>query len=358
MNKSTCLGVVLASALAACGGGGGGGTEATPPKATTAGGDTRIFSEPVAMTCKAESGGNTCNAPTASFGGTELFQAALTNPQAGAMTTTSFGYSIRMHQHTEDSKHTAGSRVYDSAEEEVKLRYGAIESLGQTYTFDKQSSFLRNRYLRSPSEYIATGTAINGDAQPAIGYGKALDIVKGNFETTTGVTVGGAANLDMVGNERYTYIGLLTDRQGVVVPATDRIVYSGFVVVHAGDGSPLSTWFNEGDVDCPLEITINTSTGDITTPDANCSQPNGESLNFSLKNLVVNQSRVQSVAIVDSVLASGVIKSIMHTTMPTVPFTLRPTKIGGAVYGANADMLIIYGSGTEGTFQIIGNRVP
>lgn len=363
MKKITCLAIVWVALLVGCGGGAGDVNATTPPPVAPATTNS-IFSDPVAMTCQVQTAGKTCNAPTASYGGSELIQAALTDPLAGAMTIKSFGYSWLQYTRLESSGAafipTAGSMAFDGSEEEVKLGVGAIAFQGATYTFDKTYPHASGKtgriYCRVPKDCIYTVPTVLYETQPAAEYGKLVDLHK--TQTNGTVVTGGVTIMETNASEWDAYIGLLTDRLSVVLPSSNRITYSGIVYVVAGDGTPLGNWFKGGVVGCPIVLTLNTSNGDITTPGASCTTGDGGSLDFALETVVVDQSKVRPILIADAALVSGFVMS--GTTAPKIktPFTFRSTKIAGGVYGSNAETLTIFGSSPTGVFQIVGNRAP
>jgi len=282
------------------------------------------------------------------------------------MTIKSFGYSRRSFTRLESSGATfiptAGSMVFDGSEEEVKLSVGAIEFQGATYKFDKTYPHVDGKtgrsYCRAPKDCIYTASTVLYEPQPAVGYGKLVDLHKTHIDGTVVTGAGGSTIMETNSSEWDAYIGLLADRQSVLLPSNDRITYSGIVYVIAGDGTPLGSWFTGGVNGCPIELTLNTSNGDITTPGARCAAVDGGSLDFSLKTVVLDKSKVRPVLLADAALVSGFVTSAPRVPFIKTPFTFQSTKIAGGVYGGNAEILTIFGSSPRGVFQIVARRSP
>ena len=318
------------------------------------------------MSCLVQAGVKTCNAPTSSFGDAGLIDAALSDPMAGTMTIKAFGYSWLSYTNAAFNgstwTSTAGSMTFDGSEEEITISAGAITFQGNTYLFDRTHGDVFGKtsrsYCKAPYDCIYTVAMVPYEYQQANGYAQLVDLHKTQTDSTIVSGAGGSLTMTTHGQEWDAYIGLLTDRQRVVVPANSRISYSGTVYAIAGDGSPLGSWFRGGYAVCPITLTLDTSNGDIATPGASCTSDDGALLDFSLTTVIVEKSKVRPFVTADSAVASGFVMSGNKNPRTKTPFRFQSSKIGGGVYGSNAQTLTIFGSGPDGAFKIVGNRVP
>jgi hypothetical protein len=343
MRSSIFLASTCSLFLAGCG---GGGSDDVPISTTDS-----IFSDPVPTQCEIKYEERICSAPTSSFSTAALIPSYLTDPSMGKLGLKGLGYSYFQYNRWDfngtEPIPTAGQVEYDSSEEDLVISANSISFRNKIYTFAKTyaDGSIRS-YCAANNDCFYTNPSVYLEWQPESGPGNLLDIHLTDTSKSTGSFL---STEELRATEWDAYAGLLSDRLDVLVPTDERIHYSGIVFAAGGDGKPLGRGFNEGFMSCPIELTLNTRNGDITTDGASCSG-NGASLSLSLKPLVLKKSKVQPILLGDSAIL-GAMKTDGFS------FNFQSTKISGAVYGRNANTLVIFGSGPLGVFQIVGNRL-
>ena len=158
----------------------------------------------------------------------------------------------------------------------------------------------------------------------------------------------------------------MSDRTDVAVPAGGVIKYVGTAWFRGGDGSPVNggITINAGIAACPIELSLNASTGKINALDIACAGNTTGDLSILLPALMVAKSKVQQIKTTDS--ATGSAKVILEiatsgsgATPPNVlseSFKFEISKISGGLYGSNARTLLVMGSGSQGVLSIVARR--
>jgi hypothetical protein len=334
--------------LAACGGGGSSGDAPTSVAAS-------IFSEPQDLQCELVLGEKICNAPTSSRGSKEQIKAALNDPLAGAMRFSQFGFTINSDNllSSDGSQLVAvsGQASYGGSEEALVIGQNALQFKGKSYRYDKT---FPNSEIRG---YCATKTdCIYID--PNVPWDQGESLVQFNATDTTGSS---ATSQVIEGHGKYWegYFGLLSDRNDVSVPADETIKYQGVVIFQGGDGTPLgASQFNGGSVACSIEFALNTRNGQVSTSGATCTDNQNSQLQFSLANLQVEKSRIRSGVAGDAASASAPrLLSLGKEQLFARVDSFKSTQVAGGIYGKNAAVLTVLGSGTQGAFFVIANRL-
>jgi hypothetical protein len=281
--KFSILSIFVASALTGCGGGGAGGSGSGEVVSSTS-----VFAEPSGPFCAIKNG-DICIEPTSS--GTTLPQllAALTDPQGPTFQLTRYGNRWTTHTKLGEVA-LEGSSSYDSSEKTLVFSRNKILMDGKTYAFGSVQP--------DGSLQFVAGAAGNPFDVDAIVIPPLMEtaVVFVQYHAKGSVTGAGTPNMivtsDMDG--WLSFFGLLTDKADVNLPADNTIRYRGTVNFIAGNGAPLpsSTSLNVTDVRCPISLTLDTKFGKLVSNAAVCTDDKGGTLDFSLRDLYIKDSRI------------------------------------------------------------------
>jgi len=358
------LASVVCIFLTACGGGDGGVAANVAPAPVVVMPPvvaSTIFSEPVDVKCDTANGEKVCDAPTSSKMTKEALAAVLTDAKAGPIVfdihTTEFRSRslLQRASPTQPRIATEGNATYGDSRQKLSLSSGAVLFRGKNYAYTGTRAPNATRlYCATTDECMQIGLVADqaGGAQ----------LVSMLVNDSTGSIVN-AERIQIESRGAVGLFGLLTDRAAVTVPAGEVIKYSGLLMVQAGDGSPIAPdQFNSGGVRCAVELTLDVRNGRIAPAQVECTDAEKGVLKLSLPALVVEKSRIRTFAM-GEVAAIHASKFATTSSSPApVPLLLgsaapfNSNAISGAVYGSNADTLIVNGSGSLGMFSILATR--
>ncbi|MDP2369513.1 hypothetical protein [Rhodoferax sp.] len=362
MKTKIVLASVVSALLAGCGGGGGGGSDGgaglVPPV-----GASSIFAEPLALDSKCEivSGKKTCDAPTSSRMSADKLMRLIADPGADRVRFKELGINMVSHalaQRAGDAQPwfaAEGWASYGGSEQEIVLGASALQFKGRTYTFS--------------STLVDEIRVYRGEAQDSVNVlpitqdGKGTRLIAVQADDYRGSTLlRNSAQMDL--NLWTSYFGLLTDRSDVTLSTSETIKYAGTVGVMTGDGRPLGHDqvkiqgdFNLGGASCPIELTLNTRTGEIASSEVSCSDEAGGELRISLPKLLADKSRIrplrasEGAAIDVPKFFSSVSRRFVGGAAP-----FKTDQIAGGIYGRNATELVIRGHGPQGVFAVLAMR--
>lgn len=350
-------------ALVACGGGSA-STPVVEPTVTT----VSIFADPVDVKCDTINGEKICDAPTSSKMDKAKLQAFLTGPAAGSLKFNQFGYefaydNVRAWQSNNSFLAVSGQAVYGGSGQELNASTDAVRFTGITYPFLKiypGTTYSRGYCLTQKQDDCMFVNPVNGSSDDSL-YADLVPVVY-TQKTAVLTTVSLTSHI----KTWNSYFGAMSDRTDVAVPAGGVIKYVGTAWFRGGDGSPVNggITINAGIAACPIELSLNASTGKISALDIACAGNTTGDLSISLPALVVAQSKVQQIKPTDS--ANGSTKVILEivnsgsgATPPNVlseSFKFEISKIAGGLYGSNARTLLVMGSGSQGVLSIVARR--
>ncbi len=338
---------VVGLILSACGGGGASVDAPTPAAAS-------IFSDPQDMQCELVLGERACSAPTSSRGSKAQINSALTDPLSGSMKFTQFGFTINTDSmFSSDGTQTvavSGQASYSGSLETLVIGAKALQFKGKSYLYDKTYPNTEIRgYCVTEKDCIYIDPNVPWDGTDSLIQFNATD---GTGTYVTPQTSESHAKF------WEGYFGLLSDRNDVTLPADETIKYQGVVVFQGGDGTPLGiTQLNGGSAGCPIELALNTRNGKVSTSGAACIDNNNSQLQFSLADLQVDKSRILSdVAGAAANASAPRIFSVGKEGLFTHVDSFKSTQLAGGIYGKDAAVLTVLGSGPQGVFFIIANR--
>jgi len=347
--KAMGLVVAVTIVLAACGGGGtasDNGLAIAPNASTSETAITTVFAEPSGVLC-ANMIGTDCVEPTSS--GATLLQllTTLSNAQGPTVRMTRFGSSSISHTKTAGGILTEGSASYSSLEKPIVFGRNQIKLDSKTYAFE---SILPNGNLNFRASTSDTLLI------PPL---SSLGVTFSQIDTVSGGSGVGTPNLAVTvdSNSWLSFFGVLTDKTDVAIPADHLIHYSGGISFWGGDGTPFSASMFGRNVSvlCPINMTLDTTNGKLAASTANCTDARNRSLQFTLRDLFIKNSRVWgNLGDEASAFTTGPAYPFdpAATVVPTVSVTFTSSQVGGAVYATNAQFISIQGSSTLGQFAV------
>ena len=315
----------------------------SPPTAT-------VFAEPSGVLCT-NMVGSDCVEPTA-FGATpQQLLATLRDPLGPTFRLTRFGSSTVTHTKTSNGILTEGSSSYASLEKLMVFGRNQIQVDGKTYAF---ASTLAN------GDLVFRASATDQLLIPPM---NSVGVVLSQYNPIASAMGVGTPNLEIT-VDSYTWLsffGVLTDRAVVSIPANNLIQYSGSITFIGGDGTPfpMSSFGRNTRVSCPINMTLNTMTGRLSTSNVNCTDSSGTSLTFTQRDLYIDHSRVsrfigdEATAFTSGPAYPG---NSANPAVPRLDVTFTSNRVGGAVYGPNGQYLSIQGSALIGQFIVTALR--
>nr|WP_295775624.1 hypothetical protein [Rhodoferax sp.] len=350
-------------ALVACGGGSASTPVAEPPVATVS-----IFSDPVDVKCDTFNGEKICDAPTSSKMDKAKLQAFLTDPTASSLKFKEFGYEFaydnaRARQSNGPFLAVSGQAAYGGSGQELNASTAVVRFTGTTYPFLKiypGTTYSRGYCLSQKQDDCMFVNPVNISSDDAL-YADLVPVVY-----TQRAAVLTTDSLTSHIKTWNSYFGAVSDRTDVAVPGGGIIKYVGTVWFRGGDGSPVNggITINAGIAACPIELSLNASTGKISAADIACAGNATGDLSISLPALMVAKSKVQQINPTDSATGSTkVILEIVTSGSGAPPpnvlsetFKFEISKIAGGLYGSNARTLLVMGSGSQGVMSIVARR--
>ena len=155
------------------------------------------------------------------------------------------------------------------------------------------------------------------------------------------------------------FYNLITDRTIASVPQDSMLRYAGDASFLGGSGQPLSDGKSTSELAlvCPVAFTVNAQSGRISAMNVTCSD-SGASGTITVAPLTVRASRITSLLNDEfSASASGPSTRSKLLTPPTVSAVMKSSKVAGMLYGSNAELIILAGSGPNGIVTVFAQRV-
>jgi len=339
--------------LVGCGGGGsGGGTEAPVGETPS------VFAAAVEMACVGAGPGRVCEAPTSSKMSMDAMWSMLTDPSAGSLKFRVFGPQVDLYTLKQRAASgqplvaVEGAMSWGGSEQDLVVGASAISFKGLSYSFSSEIANGMRTYRAGEFERIHLFRLKDGaDARDIRSYGIEVSDWTGSSLTEL--------------REQYQIktwlpeLALLTDRNDLTLPASASIQYTGFVIVNTGDGRVLGgDSFNVGQVTCPIDLTLDTRSGQLVSGAVACTDAHGGEMSFTLPTLQVTGSRVRPLRAGDTALASAPKFFVDDNgTLAGGAPPFRIEQIVGGVFGSNAGDLAIRGASSQGVFTITASRL-
>lgn len=261
-----------------------------------------------------------------------------------------YGYIVNSHTKSIGASMVEGSYSYDSVSKPIVFGRNQIVLDGKAYGF---ASTQANGTL----EFRANDT--DKVLMPSLLTDSAVAFSQSNLVSSVTGTLSQTVTID---NSSWSaFFGVLTDKVDANPPSDNKMQYKGSISFVGGNGAPFpgSMFLNVVSTFCPITLNFDAATGTLSTVTTSCTDSRGTHLDFSLKDLTIKNSRVfASVGDEAQGAASGPSSSgdASTGTVPTVALSFTSSKIGGAVFGKNAQYVGIQGSGASGLFSVTAFR--